>query len=85
MTDIATGLQDLFREIFRDDNLVLTPEMTAEDVDGWDSLAHINVIIAVEAEFSIEFANAEISLLKERGQNVGKFLALIEQKMQERG
>jgi len=55
--------------------------MTAADVDGWDSLAHINLIIAVERKLGIKFATAEISRMKEPDQNVGTFLRLIESKV----
>ena len=47
--------------------IVLQDEMTAADVDGWDSLAHINLIIAVERKLGIKFATAEISRMKEAG------------------
>jgi len=54
--------------------------MTAADVDGWDSLAHINLIIALEKRLGVRFATAEISRLKEDGQTVGSLLDLVEQK-----
>jgi acyl carrier protein len=73
-------LQTVFRNVFSDDELVLRDSMTAADVDGWDSLAHINIIIAVEKYFGIRFATAEISGLKGDGQNIGTFLQLIEKK-----
>ncbi len=55
--------------------------MTAVDVDGWDSLAHINLIIALERKLGIKFATAEISRMKEPGQNVGSFRRLVEAKV----
>ena len=56
-------------------------EMTADDVPDWDSLQHINLIIAVEKEFGISFATSEIGGLKGADQNVGKFILLIETKL----
>ena len=56
-------------------------EATADDVDGWDSLAHINLIIALEAAFGVKFSTAETSILKEEGQNVGSFVDLLAQKV----
>lgn len=81
MNDLRDRIQQIFRDLFEDDELVLRDSMTAHDVEGWDSLAHINLIIAIESELGIRFAAAEISGLKEPSQNVGTFLKLIEAKM----
>jgi acyl carrier protein len=66
--------------VFGDDDIVLTETSTAGDVDGWDSLMHLNVVIALEKRFGVRFSTAEISLLKEEGQNLGTILALIRTK-----
>ncbi len=79
--NIRERAQEIFREVFDDPALVLKDEMTAADVEGWDSLAHINLIIAIERKLGIKFATAEISRMKEAGQNVGSFLQLIESKV----
>jgi len=81
MSELRERVQAIFRSVFGDDTLVLSDGMTAADVDGWDSLAHINLIIAIEQKLGVKFATAEISRLKEPGQNVGSFLKLIEGKM----
>jgi len=47
-------LQQVFREIFSDDTLVITDETTAADIPAWDSLAHINLMFAIENEFEVE-------------------------------
>ena len=60
---------------------VITDATTAKDVEQWDSLTHINLMVATEKRFKIKFATAEISKLKEDGQNVGSFLALIGKKL----
>ncbi|PNG26897.1 acyl carrier protein [Methylocella silvestris] len=60
---IYSELNDIFRDLFDDDNIVLKPETSADDVDGWDSLAHINLIVAIEAKFKIKFKTAEIESL----------------------
>lgn len=80
MDDVYEGFQDIFRETFDEPALVITEETTAEDVDGWDSLAHINLIIAIERHFGIKFATAEISRLKDDGSNVGSMMALVVRK-----
>lgn len=81
MTDILDGFQTVFRDVFDDPDLVIAEQMTAEDVDGWDSLTHINLIIAIERAFGIKFATAEISRLKDDGSNVGNMVALVTQKI----
>lgn len=83
MSDVRERVEGIFRELFEDDDLVLKETMTASDVEGWDSLAHINLIIAVESEFRIRFAAAEISDLKGPGQTVGSFLDLVRKKSRE--
>ncbi len=77
-------LQDLFREVFDDDALQISESTTAADVVGWDSLMHINLIIATEKRFGVRFATAEISEMKEEGQNVGTFLQVLEQKIRDK-
>ncbi len=75
MTDdpILTKLTELFRNIFDDEDIVITRASTAEDVDGWDSVNHITLVVAVEQAFGIKFKTAEIESLG----NVGDLAALI--------
>jgi acyl carrier protein len=81
MADVRDRLQNVFRDVFDDPALVLNDAMTAGDIEGWDSLTHINLIIAVEKRLGIKFATAEISRMKEPGQNVGTFSKLVEDKV----
>ncbi len=69
-------LTRVFREVFDDDSLVLNDEMTADDLDAWDSLSHINLIIAVELTFGIEFKHSEVQSFA----NVGELLSQIKDK-----
>jgi acyl carrier protein len=80
MDKLREEVQQVFHDVFGDDTIVLTEAMTAADVPGWDSLGHLNLIIALEKRFAIKFATAEISQLKEDGQNTGTLLALIARK-----
>jgi acyl carrier protein len=73
---ILTRLTTVFREVFDDDELELTPEMKADDVDGWDSLAHIRLILSVQKAFGIKFSPVEMNRLK----NVGDLIALTKDK-----
>ena len=77
MDDLRDRLQDLFRDVFDDDEIVLADALTAADVDGWDSLAHVNLMIAVEEEFDVRFATAEIASM----QDVGSLVALLGAKL----
>jgi len=54
-------LQDVFRDVFNDPDLVVTDETTAADVEDWDSLAHISLIYSVESEFGVAFTDRELS------------------------
>ncbi len=76
MTTIET-LNAIFRMVFDDDDIQITPETTASDVDGWDSLSHVNLITTIEAKFSIRFTQKE--LLKQR--NVGDLIADLDRKL----
>jgi acyl carrier protein len=61
-------------DVFDDDDLVAKPELSARDVDGWDSLAHVRFMLAVEREFGVKFTAGEISSFK----TVGDLAAAIE-------
>jgi acyl carrier protein len=79
MNQIQSELQEVFRRVF-DDDLAITDTTSAEDVDGWDSIAHINLIIAIEKNFSVKFTANEIATLGRRGQNVGAIVRMLETK-----
>jgi acyl carrier protein len=83
MRAIREEVQDIFREVFENPALVLDDAMTANDVDGWDSIAHINLLIAIERRFKVRFATAEISRLKEDGVSVGNLLELLARKQKQ--
>lgn len=80
MSGLLEEVTAVIRDVFGDDELVLTLTSTAADVDGWDSLMHLNVIIALEKRFKVRFSTAEISDLKEDGKNIGSILDLISAK-----
>jgi acyl carrier protein len=61
-------------------NLMVTMRTTAEDIEGWDSFNHINIVVAIESEFGIKFNTAEVEQLRA----VGEFVKLIEEKLSER-
>ena len=73
---ILAELTEIFREVFDNDSLILTAETSAEDVEGWDSMNHITIVVESERRFNVKFRTTEIEGLK----NVGEFVALIEAK-----
>jgi acyl carrier protein len=73
---VYNKLTAVFREVFDEDELNVTPQTTADDVDGWDSLSHIRLVLAVSKAFGVKFSASEIGNLK----NVGEFADLIEKK-----
>lgn len=82
MIDVRAKLEEVFQEVFDDQSLTLRDEMNAEDFDDWDSLQHINIIIAIERLLKIRFTTSEISSLKQPDQNIGSFITLLKQKLQ---
>ena len=69
---VLARLQSIFDNIFLDE-VVITPELSANDVEEWDSLLHISLVVAVEEEFGIRFRVGEVESTK----NVGDFADLI--------
>ena len=65
--EIYQALTDIFHEVFLRDDIVLTPEMTANDVDGWDSYKQIEILIAVEEKYGIKFRTRELDALANVG------------------
>jgi len=75
--ELFDNVQDVFREVFEDQTLRITRETTAEDVEGWDSFAHVNLIMALETRFGVKFKLAELQQMA----NVGDAITLIGQKV----
>ena len=75
--DIVEKLTTIFHEIFSDDTIVLSDDMTAADVENWDSLTHMLMITKVEEVFGIRFKLRELNKLK----NVGNLCDLIAEKL----
>jgi len=75
-TEIIQRLTPIFRNVLDNDDLVITPATKAADVDGWDSLAHIHLVVSIEKTFGMRFSAEEVSSLE----NVGDLVALIMKK-----
>jgi acyl carrier protein len=76
-SQIYKELDAIFCDLFDDDGITLKPQTNAEDIEGWDSLAHINLMVAVESRFKIKFKTAEIESLH----NVGHLVDVIAAKL----
>lgn len=74
--EIFEKLQKIFRDIFDDNTLVITDTTNSSDIDEWDSLNHINLVVAIEKEMGIKFSFEELAILK----NVGAMVDLMLQK-----
>lgn len=70
-------LTEVFRQVFDDPGITLKPETTANDVEGWDSLSHVNLIMAVENRFNVRFSQKEVMSFK----NVADLARCVESKL----
>jgi len=75
--EIYQQLTEVFHEVFEDQSIVPTPNLTASDVEEWDSFNHINLMVAVESRFKIKFKTAELESLR----NVGHLVEMIQKKV----
>ncbi len=70
------ALQDVFRQVFGNPKLAIADDMSPNDIDGWDSMAHVNLIAAVELRFKIKFDTKELRKIR----TVGDLGALVDAK-----
>ena len=75
--EVFDRLNRVFRDVFDDETIRVTPNTTADDIDDWDSLEHITLISAVEREFRMKFKMGEISSMK----NVGEMARIVTERM----
>lgn len=76
-SEVRVELTKVFRNIFGQTTLELKDEMTASEVPGWDSLTHIDLIVAVEKHFRIKLTTRDVAGLK----NVGELASLVEKRL----
>jgi acyl carrier protein len=79
--EIYDALNRVFRQVLENDTIALAPGMTAEDVEGWDSMNHIFIVVELEKRFGVKFQAAEM----EEMQNVGELAVLVRQKLARKG
>lgn len=68
---------EVFREVFDEDDLTIARETTAADIEGWDSLMHVRLIIAIEKAFRVRFSSSEVAALH----NVGELVDILDRKV----
>lgn len=76
-SEILERLKKIIGQVVGNDEITINRDTTAEDVPGWDSFSHNNIIVGAEMEFGVKFNTAEMEDLK----NVGDFVALIEKRL----
>jgi len=76
-TEILKKVNDIFIDILDNEDIVLTEDSVADDIEEWDSLTHIQLVVAIEKAFKIKFSSAEIL----QWNNVGQMLSSIEEKI----
>ena len=75
--DVLFTMTTVFKRVFDDESIKLVDTTTAQDIPGWDSLTHINLIIEIEEEFGLKFTVDDIADLK----NVGEMVSMVERKL----
>ena len=76
-SEMLKRIQNIFRDVFDDDNLEVTNKTNSEEIEEWDSLNHINLVVGIEKEFNIRFVLDELQPLKD----VGEMLDLLQHKL----
>lgn len=75
--EVMSKVQDIFRDVFDDDSLIITDSTNSDDIEDWDSLEHITLVVSMEKEFNMSFDIKEVGKLE----NVGGMVDLIMSKM----
>ncbi|QWV95954.1 acyl carrier protein [Geomonas nitrogeniifigens] len=75
--NVQATLNEVFRQVFDDEEISINPDTTANDIDGWDSLSHVNLIVAVESRFGVRFSQRELLTFR----NVGDLIDSIKAKL----
>lgn len=77
--EIFENLNDVFRDVFDDESIIVDEKTTSEDIEEWDSLEHINLVAAVEQEFGMKFTMGQVVTMK----NVGEMADIIISQMKQ--
>ncbi|WP_195282622.1 acyl carrier protein [Harryflintia acetispora] len=74
--EIYDKVNEVFRDVFDDDSILVNEKTTANDIEDWDSLEHINLVVAIEEKFGMKFNMGEVTSMK----NVGEMVKILEQR-----
>jgi acyl carrier protein len=74
---ILADLQNIVRDVLDNEQVIITEQTRSADVPGWDSMAHINIVIAVEERFGVRFSSADLARLRGDGQAIDALVDLI--------
>ena len=75
--EVYEKLNKVFQDVFDDETITVHDETTSEDIEDWDSLEHINLVVAVENEFGVHFSMGQVNKMK----NVGEMVNIILQQL----
>ena len=75
--EVFAKLTNVFQDVFDDDEIVLSDETTSSDIEDWDSLNHINLVVSIEKEFGMKFSMGETQKMK----NVGEMVTIIQSRI----
>ena len=76
MADTLARVKTIFCDVFNDEELTVSRQTTAKDVEDWDSIMHVSLVVTIEKAFGIRFSSSEVAGL----QNVGELVDLIDSK-----
>ena len=74
-------VQEVFRDVFEDDALAIARQTTARDIEDWDSLMHVSLVVAIEQRFGVRFASGDVARLE----NVGQLVDLVDDHVARKG
>ena len=77
INEILEQVNSVFKDVLDNEEIVVTANTTADDIDEWDSLSHIQLVVAIEKHFKIRFTSSEINNFK----NVGEMCMGIQAKL----
>ena len=75
--EVFATLNEVFQDVFDDESITVNEETTADDIEDWDSLEHINLIAAVEQEFGMKFTMGQVVTMKNVGEMAGIIMSQI--------
>lgn len=76
-TEILKEVNEIFRDVFDDEEIIVNDNTVADDIEDWDSLEQVNLIVAIEKRFNMRFKMEEVYSMK----NVGEMLNIIEERI----